>query len=474
MPRGNKLDRSKLSQRLRSIMSESRPLDGATLCRLLGVGQSSFSRLAASQSEWLLAFGRTKSRKYVGARFPDQVELPISVFQIDEKGRIRDLGDLFPAARDDFIFVSKEQTNEKEIYFQGAPHFLSDLQPRGFLARHIPARYPELRLPPDPSFWSTDLALKYVTRHVHDAIGDLVIGRQSMDAWLKDISHSALLAPKESRKDFYARCAENILSSLGGSSAGGEQPKFLARVSTQERPDASAEEGFEVSDVIVKFSPALSSPVGRRVADLLVCEHIALTLLRQAGWEACATEIIVGDDRVFLEVLRFDRVPLPGRRYRGRRGTVSLAALDMHHLARLGSWTETTTALEKRGLVPKGMGASAAALDLFGKLIANNDRHNGNLSFFCRWPGEVIGLAPVYDMNSMLYAPRAGEIVDTQFDPAIESILEMSAFPKVSELALQFWSRVSEDSRVSQDFRRIAASNFLVVRRLESITGLQQ
>lgn len=51
----------------------------------------------------------------------------------------------------------------------------------------------------------------------------------------------------------------------GGSSAGGEQPKFCTVTARRA--------------VLVKFSPTGDSPPSERLRDLLVCEHLAIQTL---------------------------------------------------------------------------------------------------------------------------------------------------------------------------------------------------
>src|SRR5690606_3276911 len=130
----------------------------------------------------------------------------------------------------------------------------------------------------------------------------------------------------EERVAHYPRQAEAALrGDVVGSSAAGEQPKFLATLST----------GDGLRSLIVKFSERTGTPAGRRWADLLHCERIAADVLPSAGIAAARTGILEADGRVFLESTRFDRTPM-----RGRRGFVSLAAIDaaFHGHGRIDWW----------------------------------------------------------------------------------------------------------------------------------------
>src|SRR5690606_41232569 len=69
---------------------------------------------------------------------------------------------------------------------------------------------------------------------------------------------------------FRSEFAAEAMRSTPGSSAGGEQPKFLARLL-----DGSGAE----RSVLVKFSAPMDQTPGRRWADLLACEWLALEIL---------------------------------------------------------------------------------------------------------------------------------------------------------------------------------------------------
>src|SRR5690606_15556271 len=95
-----------------------------------------------------------------------------------------------------------------------------------------------------------------------------------------------------------------------GSSAGGERPKFGAFVDGRH--------------VLVKFAArgTTGDVAARRWCDLLVLEALALDVIASRGIPAARAQIIETDSHTFLEVERFDRVGL-----RGRRAVLSLAAL---------------------------------------------------------------------------------------------------------------------------------------------------
>ena len=105
-------------------------------------------------------------------------------------------------------------------------------------------------------------------------------------------------------------------------------------------------------------------------------------------------------------------------------------------------------------------------LDAFGALIANTDRHHGNVSLLLhqhRWQ-----LAPAYDMLPMFYAPVAGEVVERDWasQSPRPNAHTLSVWPQAKALALQFWERAAGDARIGEEFRVVARVNGGVVQRL--------
>ena len=100
-------------------------------------------------------------------------------------------------------------------------------------------------------------------------------------------------------------------------------------------------------------------------------------------------------------------------------------------------------------------------LDAFGALIANTDRHHGNLSLLLqdhRWR-----LAPAYDMLPMLYAQVNGELVERDFNTRDlhPSAATLAAWPRALELARAFWHSAAGDERISPGFQAIARQNLI-------------
>ena len=108
-------------------------------------------------------------------------------------------------------------------------------------------------------------------------------------------------------------------------------------------------------------------------------------------------------------------------------------------------------------------------LATFGELIANTDRHFGNLAFFDRYDGRF-ALAPVYDMLPMLYAPEHGQLIERTFMPPPPTAQTLSVYARANALAQHHWRRVAADERVSAAFRSTSAANAAAVATVKPST----
>jgi hypothetical protein len=236
-----------------------------------------------------------------------------------------------------------------------------------------------------------------------------------------------------------------------GSSAHGEHPKFSARIA---RADG------EIAHVLVKFSPPRTTAVGVRWADLLIAEYVASMLLNEHGLPAAHTDLHEVGDQVFLQSQRFDRVGNAGR-----LGVASLLCVDADRYGRLDSWLAAGERLRADGLLSGADADRLAVLDTFGALIANNDRHFGNVTLFDDRQGPF-RLAPVYDMLPMLFAPQDGHLIDRSFVPAGPTAATLRAWPQARALAERYWQQLSLDERITPEFRSICGSALHAVHAL--------
>ena len=235
-----------------------------------------------------------------------------------------------------------------------------------------------------------------------------------------------------------------------GSSAGGEFPKFATLVERH---------GEQPVWVIVKFSGADDTPAVQRWSDLLIAEHLALKTLRaDLSIPAAESRIEQRNGRTFLEVERFDRVG-----WQGRAPVCTLASLNPALIGLAGEpWPEKAARLHHQGWLAGDELKQIRHLWWFGRLIANNDMHDGNLAFR---PG--LRLAPVYDMLPMQYAPtRGGELPPITFQPVLPLPGEQSIWAEARQAATDFWSRCASEPRISDAFRATADANAETLERL--------
>jgi hypothetical protein len=319
--------------------------------------------------------------------------------------------------------------------FPDFPWFLDDLRPQGFLGRAFARQYAKALLcPEDPRLWRADQTLHALLAFGSDLPGNLVIGERALQAAMT-LQGSTVLDLHD-----LPELAQNALAGAAiGSSAAGEQPKLALNLRDTD--------GL-VRPSIVKFSPDLNTAIGQRVADLLETEVIADALL---STHPRSRTIDVGSRR-FLIMDRFDRTHLPNGAI-GRMGMLSLGSVDTAYFGGLDNWLACAQRLEKAGWLSPVDAQTLMLRYEFGRLIGNTDMHFGNVSlhFDIKLP---FSLAPNYDMLPMHFMPRAMEVFDTPFQPPQQG--HGRIFEQARDLALQFWHRVVQSSRISKLFRDLA------------------
>lgn len=447
MPRGD-------LKKVQDLLELHGPTRGPILQRALGIGQSTFSRLLAQNDGSILVAGARKNRVYAALRQAGDAKA-YPLFRVAPDGGAERAAVLYPVAPRGF-YVESGTPDFASAFHDDLPYFLYDQRPAGFLGRAIPRRHPELGAPAKIQDWSGDHCLRYFAAYGWDLPGDLVLSEAAYGLFMRQ-RHAAEMArsPENRMRRYDAIAADVVAEGPAGSSAGGEQPKFLF----------PGEPGRPA--VLVKFSPAADDASARRVKDLLVCEHIALETLRQHGVDACRSTIFTSGQRTFLEVERFDR--LAGG---GRRGVLSLSALDLHFVgSTLQRWSEAVSVLVRENVLSPPVADSVRRLELFGELIGNTDMHPGNLSFFARGE-QVEELTPCYDMLPMVYAPQHGELPPSHFEPPMPRPSDGPWWRAVHRMARTFWTRAATDERVSTEFRSIAGENTDKVDALQGVDAL--
>ncbi len=448
MPKAPVLNSPYILEKLLAHLSVSGPVKAKSLCEILKISQPAFSRLVLQASDSILRIGRGPQTFYARKKIVawDKTEIPILC--MGEKGDLtnhgRPVATLHPILPQGFYLESHVDTLTTRIY-KNLPYFLEDLRPSGFLGRLVPHLDKTLGFPDDINRWTDDDCLNYFINCGWDLIGNYFVGEEkSYNKYLENRIKRLDIVSEKDRADHYSKVAKLVLSQgPPGSSAGGEQPKFLA----------ICEKQAKLVPVLVKFSPPISDAISHRIADLLICEHIAHTVLEKHGHTSLKSYLVLGKERLFLEMERFDRNSLGGR-----LGIISLRALDLEFVGDLKTWSATAESLFKRKKIDESAYQKIIWLDVFGRLIGNTDRHHGNISFFCE--GErITGLAPVYDMLPMMYAPQQNQLIPRIFDVAQPKPFEMIAWKSALVAAKDFWSQVQKHPEISREFKDLVSEN---------------
>lgn len=409
----------------------------------LGLSQPTVSRALAAliKQGRLLKVGAARSQQYLLPRHIEGVGSQIGIVRVDTQGRVSPFANM--VALSGGRFWVNEADGLTQIH-DGLPWFLDDMRPQGFMGQTFVQNHPELSLPVDLRHWNDDHALKAMVLAGDDLPGNLIVGEQALARYLSGVRQTAVVQDPE--VDYPKLAMLAMQGAQPGSSAGGEQPKFSALINGQA--------------MLVKFSPSGDAPGDQRSRDLLVCEHLALRTLAAAGLPAAESQIVIAGGRVFLQSRRFDRTE------KGRIGMVSLLAYDAQYVGEMDNWSATAQRMSARQLMTSQDAQQLQLLEAYGLLIANTDRHYGNISFLLE--DDDWRLSPTYDMLPMFYAPVKGELVERDFasrklQPTSHTL---AVWPQAKQLAQQFWQSVAADARVSDAFKALAQANADVVAKL--------
>jgi len=421
---------------LQALRRQGGVLSSAELQDMLGVSQPTVSRALAPliQSGQVQKVGAARSQRYVLPRAVPGVGREVPIMRVDAQGQASPFASMVPLAGG---AVWVDEADGVSAQHGGLPWFLDEMRPQGFMGRTFAHAHPELQLGHDPRHWNDDDVLRALTLFGDDLPGNLIVGEAAFQRF-----HTLLerASRKGSAADYPGLAEQAMQGTLGSSFAGGEQPKFCTI--SAGRP------------VLVKFSPAGDSPVDQRTRDLLVCEHLALQTLTHSGLPAAKTQAFAAGGRVFLESERFDRTAQGGR-----IGMVSLQGYDAEYVGEMDNWAATANRMAARGLLTPTDARTLRLLEAYGILIANTDRHYGNISLLLA--NDNWTLSPTYDMLPMLYAPIGGELVDRDFcaRPLQPTAATLPEWAQAQALAAVFWRAAASDTRVSPGFRAIAAEN---------------
>lgn len=427
------------------------PAAGSDLAQALNIHQSTLSRTLQPLEETgrvVRLLGRTRGARYGLLRNVGTVGSSWPLYAIDSEGTPLELGTLYAIAPN-HLAVRGGATRIQGLT-EGFPYFLQDARPAGFLGRAIPAAYPELNLPARVQDWTDEHVLSYLTQRGSDGVGNLIIGTDSLDRYLAGAQGPQAISADDRAVEYPLLARAAMFGAPPGSSAHGEHPKFSARLTR----------GALTTHVLVKFSPPRDTPLGVRWADLLIAEFVASQVLSEYGISAARNEVFESGGQVFLQSERFDRIGAEGR-----RGAVSLHSIDVARYGMLDRWSLSAQRLHAEQLLSAQDLERIRLVDAFGSLIANTDRHFGNITVFDHYEGPF-ELAPIYDMLPMLFAPQEAQLVERPFEPAGPVAATLSVWPRAREIAEIYWTRVGEESRLSEDFRHRCGLCLDAVRQL--------
>lgn len=408
------------SDSIRLLLGQG-PMTARQLVEKTGISQPTVSRALAALGDQVVRIGVASSIRYA-LQDTSRGFVSVPIFCVSDAGLIRALGVLVPVRPNGFVMV---QADGLTRYSDGLPWWLFDMRPQGYLGRAYASTHAAgLGLSANPEHWGDSEVIRALLAHGHDAIGNLLIGELARDRFIA----MPPPLPVQRSADYPALARAVGAGVLPGSLAGGEQPKFCAYT--------------ERGHVLVKFSAQDDNPVSQRWRDLLLAEHLALSVL------GVDTQVFDFGGQRFLELPRFDRVG-----QLGRLGVLSLRALDAEFVGDVAApWPLLVSRLAANGHVDVDAVAGAALLWAFGTLIGNTDMHAGNLSFVSRH-GRPHQLAPAYDVLPMGFAPSASGTVADALPPALLSAaVDGDTWREALHLAEIFFAMVSDCDGFSDRF----------------------
>lgn len=402
-----------------------------------GLNQTAVSRQIRGMADTVVILPKTRPPKYSLTRnaFGGNNKLPLAM--VDAHGNTVLAAFIRPLVPDGFlvepatgmpaVLLGEDGTG----LYKDLPYFLIDLGPQGFLGRQIATDLASQSadFPSDPRHWSTGHIGRYLISNGDDLPGNFKFGEQAYSRVRR--------RPVVTTEADYPALADSVMSGvIPGSSAGGEQPKFTAFC------------GNRSAHVIVKFSPQGNSDIARRWRDILITEFHATEALHHRDFPAAETRLLEIDGRLFLESQRFDRTG-----EFGRMPMLSLQVIDAEFTGIGSDWSRVAAALYQKELVSWEHVYDVACLWWFGRFINNSDMHLGNISFSME--GGVFRLLPVYDMCSMGFSPKSGEVLPYNFVPPeyTGTSLDPDSIKVVKRMARDFWERVANDTRISDEFK---------------------
>ncbi len=401
----------------------SGPRSGQQLVEALGISQPTLSRAIRELSTRVTMF------REPGQRTPQYAllrKLPLGLKPRQRVYRFLSSGHIVPYADLEFLVgggtLERGDASAIRLY-EGLPPYMLFAAPSGFLGRQL-AQTAALHQPFPASLrdWSDDHRIAFLFTQGMNLPGNLIFGDIPLQREMDLLRQPRPQA--QDKLDVYVALAQQLKNESYGSSAGGEQPKFLWVAE-------------DTGSVIVKFARS-----GSRMAELLPLEHLALASLANVGVPTAKTQLLARGEFVFLEVQRFDRV---GKQ--GRLGMLSAGAVDDEFFGARDTWPEFAARCVNADYFSPQHAEHVAVMAAFSELIGNTDRHFENISLLIGDDGEYLGIAPAYDILPMRYASIGGGL-DPELVPIEPKVSTIGAIPKVWSLAARaadaFWEAASD------------------------------
>lgn len=434
------------------------------LVEALDISRATLMRQIQQVGDQVISAGNARRRAYALRRSLRGNFAPLPVYQIDALGVPSHVGSLNLAYGHGCWLegtfeewpIDAFSAHMRDGWYEGVPYQLSDMRPDGYLGRALARTVSAmLRVSENPTEWSDDDFLFVLSMVGEDAPGNMILGEIAYMRWSsRRFENRSDAVAQESREHVWLqRAGQAVQDGVAGSSAAGEFPKFTGSVRLADG---------RVQHVLVKFSGLDGSPSSRRWADLLVCEHLALETLSDAGVPVARSRILQAGGRTFFEVDRFDR-----HGEHGRSPVCSWRAICDGLLGKGAdlSWEDVGRLMLSRGLIDRSDSVTLRTLGVltyFGRFIQNSDMHMGNLSFVPQ--GSHFRVAPAYDMLPMHYAPVRGiELPPRTYQVAMPSPASFHVALPAALAARDFWIRASADERISDEFRATCEANALAI-----------
>ena len=423
---------------LRRHLTKNGASSSAEIQAALKVSQATVSRLVADMQDAVVKLGAGRSTVYAVANPIGKYAAQQPIWAIDETGGVQRVGTLTHLEKSE-IYIQSDGINT--LFAPSAkselPWYLTPLRAQGFLGQVLAQSLAPHDVDPHPERWGTPEILLSAL-FTHDAPGALLIG----DSAIKPASVPRPLPAADLGAALDELARDVAKHHAAGSSAGGDQPKFMA----------TTEQG---GHLLIKFSPPRGTPFGDRWGDLLLAEVLCNESLEQHGLRVAKNRIVQTENRTYLLSERFDRIGKSGRKHVVSIGSAHAGWVQGSYT----SWSSTCDALHRQGHLRQKDAQDISDIAQFGRLTGNNDMHSGNASLFVlghtltEMSKGQFELAPVYDMLPMRWRPLR-DLGLPEYAPF--SVNEMVSTALARKAAKHFWASLSAHQLASEPLRQVA------------------